>query len=164
MSDPKVSSAIPERRGPPVPRFMFKLMNPLMKALLYSPFHRGVSKSLMLLTFTGRKSGKRFTTPVGYLRKGEIVIVFTHSGWWKNLRGGAPVSMRIEGKNFKGLGSPVDDPVEIKAMVRDLIASNGEERARQMGFWVDNPDDTPENIKKAVAGTIFIRIQVEGRQ
>ena len=163
MNDPKVSSSIPERRGPPVPRFMFKLMNPLMKVLLYSPFHRRVSKSLMLLTFTGRKSGKQFTTPVGYLRKGEIVIVFTHSGWWKNLQGGALVRMRIQGKNITGLGSPVDDPVEIKAMVRDLIASNGEERSRQMGFWVDNPDDTPDNIQNAVAGTIFIRIRVDRR-
>jgi len=163
MNDLKVSSTTPERRGPPVPGFMFKWINPLMKALLYSPCHRSISESLMLLTFTGQKSGRQFTTPVGYLRKGEIVIVFTHSGWWKNLQRGALVSMRIQKKNITGLGSPVDDPVEIKAMVRDLIASNGEERSRQMDFWVDSPDDTPDNIQNAVAGTIFIRSRVEGR-
>jgi len=43
-------------------------MNPLMKALLYSPLHGEVSKSLMLLSFTGRKSAMKFTPPVGYLR------------------------------------------------------------------------------------------------
>lgn len=161
MNDPKVSSKNSERRGPPVPSFMFKIMNPLMKALLYSPFHGRVSKSLMLLTFTGRKSDKKFTTPVGYLRKGNTLIVFTHSSWWKNLRGGAPVTMRIQGKTISGVGESVEDPVEIKSMVRDLISANGEERARQMGFWVENPDASPEEIQKAVAGTTFILIRLE---
>lgn len=150
---------ISERRGPPMPKFMFKLMNPLMKALLYSPFHGRISKSLMLLSFTGRKSGKKFTTPVGYLRQSNLIIVFTHSSWWKNMIGGAPVSMRIQGKNINGVAIPVDDPVETKSMVRDLIASSSEDRARQMGFWVDDLNASPEEIKKAVVGTIFIKIQ-----
>jgi len=51
-----------------MPGFTLKIMNPLMKALLYSPLHGEVSKSLMLLSFTGRKSGMKFTPPVGYLR------------------------------------------------------------------------------------------------
>lgn len=161
MSDQKLSSNKPERHGPPVPAFMFKIMNPLMKALLYSPLHGRVSKSLMLLTFTGRKSGKKFTTPVGYLRKGNTLIVFTHSSWWKNLEGGAPVTMRIQGKKINGVGRPVDDPAEIKSMVRDLNAANGKERARQMGFWVENPDASPEEIQKAVAGTTFVHIRLE---
>jgi len=137
-------------------------MNPLLKVLLLSPFHNRVSKSLMLLSFTGRKSGKKFTTPVGYLRQGSTIIVFTHSLWWKNMIGGAPVSMRIQGQNIPGLASPVDDPLEIKSIVRDLIATNGEDRARQMGFWVENLDASPEEIQQAVDGTIFIKIQLDG--
>jgi hypothetical protein len=153
----------PERRGPSMPRFMFKLMNPLMKALLYSPFHGRVSKSLMLLSFTGRKSGKKFTTPVGYLRQDRTIIVFTHSPWWKNMIGGAPVSMRIQGKNTTGVARPVNDPVEIKSMVRNLMASSSEDRARQMGFWVDDLDASPQEIQKAVAGTILVKIQLDGK-
>ena len=161
MNTYNTPTPIPERRGPPVPKFMFKLMNPLMKALLYSPLHSRVSKSLMLLSFSGRKSGKKFTTPVGYLRQGSTITVFTHSPWWKNMIGGAPVSMRIQGQNIPGVARPVDDPVEIKSMVRDLNASNGENRARQMGFWVDDLDASPQEIQKAVAGTIFIKIQLD---
>ncbi len=160
MNTQNTSTPTPERRGPPMPRFMIKLMNPLMKALLSSPFHGRVSKSLMLLSFTGRKSGKRFTTPVGYLRQGSTILVFSHSAWWKNLIGGAPVSMRIQGQTIPGLAKPVDDPLEIKSMVRDLIAANGEERARQMGFWVSDSDASPQEIQKAVAGTIFIKIRL----
>lgn len=153
----------PERRGPPLPEFMFKLINPMMKALLNSPFHGGVSKNLLLLTFTGRKSGKIFTTPVGYVRQGGSLTVLTHSAWWKNLIGGVPVSVRIQGKNVTGVGSPLDDPLEIKSAVRDLIAANGETRARQLGYWVEDLDASPQAIQQAVAGTIFIRIRLDAQ-
>lgn len=55
----------------------------------------------MLVTFTGRKSRKVFTTPVRYVRDGEIVRCFTSSEnrWWRNLRGGADVMLRIEGRD-----------------------------------------------------------------
>ena len=62
-------------------------------------------------------------------------------------------------KNTPEVGKPVDDPVEIKPMVRELLASSNEDRARCLGIWVDHPDASPEEIHKAVAGTFFIKIQ-----
>ena len=41
-----------------------KLYNPFVGALLRSPLHGFMSNSTMLLTYTGRKSGKTYTTPV----------------------------------------------------------------------------------------------------
>ena len=48
----------------------------------------------MLITFTGRKTGKVFTTPVRFIRNGETVRCFTSSGtrWWRN-------SLLLEGKS-----------------------------------------------------------------
>ena len=46
------------RRRPPA------WLNTLMSLLLRSPFHGLVSTHLMLIRFTGRKSGKLITTPV----------------------------------------------------------------------------------------------------
>ena len=53
----------------------------------------------MLITFTGRKSKKVFTTPVRYIVSDDIVRCFTSSEnlWWRNLRGGADVVLRIRG-------------------------------------------------------------------
>lgn len=49
--------------------------------------------SVLLLTTTGRKSGKRYTTPLNYLKDGEnLVIIASNNGadtdpdWWRNLR------------------------------------------------------------------------------
>jgi hypothetical protein len=83
-----------------LPEPMFVVINPLMRMLLRSPIHFFWSKSLMLITFTGRKSGRRYTTPVRYIRVDGIIRCFTSTEnlWWRNLRGGALVSLRIEGK------------------------------------------------------------------
>ena len=71
--------------------------NHAMEFVLRSPVHMPISKTIPLITFTGRKSGKTFTTPVSYSQHGDQVYVFTHAAWWRNLRdrgsppgGGAP--------------------------------------------------------------------------
>ncbi len=78
----------------------------------------------MLITFTGRRSGLRFTTPVRYIRIGTTVRCFTSSTnqWWKNLRGGADVVLRLEGddKNYHAIAID-DDPVVIKAALKDYL-------------------------------------------
>lgn len=58
----------------------------------------------MLITFTGRKSGKTYTTPVQYKRRGDTIYVISNRQyiWWKNLQGGAEVTMRIQGGDFIG--------------------------------------------------------------
>ena len=78
----------------------------------------------MLITFTGRRSGRRYTTPVRYLRIGTTVRCYTSSEnqWWRNLRGGADVVLRIEGMDKPYHATPiVDDPVVIKAALRDYL-------------------------------------------
>jgi len=52
--------------------------NPIMKWILGSPLHRVVSKSTMLVTFTGRKSGKQYTIPVNYVREGDVFYVTSY--------------------------------------------------------------------------------------
>jgi hypothetical protein len=40
--------------------------NDFMSWFLRSPLHGLLSNGMMLLTVTGRKTGKKYTTPVGY--------------------------------------------------------------------------------------------------
>lgn len=60
--------------------------------LLRSPLHPLASDSLLLLSFTGAKTGTEYTTPVGYRVRDGTWIVTTQSPWWRNLKGGEPVS------------------------------------------------------------------------
>ncbi len=75
----------------------------------------------MLITFTGRRSGRQFTTPVRYIRDGETVRCFTsaENQWWRNLRGGADVVLRIEGRDVPYHAKAVDnDPEEVKRWLK----------------------------------------------
>jgi len=82
--------------------------NPLVAALLRSPLHWLLSPGLALLTFTGRRTGRRFTIPVGYQREGEVVTVLVSEArkkqWWRNYREAGPVTLRLRGREREGSG------------------------------------------------------------
>jgi deazaflavin-dependent oxidoreductase (nitroreductase family) len=79
--------------------------NKVIAWVLSTPLHALVSKDIMLLTVTGRKTGKRYPMPVSYARDGELIICSTdrtRADWWKNLRGGATVTLRLCGQEVTG--------------------------------------------------------------
>lgn len=84
-----------------VPEFMFVIVNPVVTLLLRSPLHFLASKSLMVVTFWGRKSGKQYSTPVRYLRYENTIVSFSSddTAWWRNLRDGARARLLVQGKN-----------------------------------------------------------------
>jgi len=110
-----------ETRGPPVPDVAYKIINPLMKLLLRSPLHTLVSGSLLLLTFTGTKTGNEYTTPVGYWVKDGRLIVTTHSPWWHNLKGGQPVELLLKGQHRQGVATPYPDPKDVADYMETFI-------------------------------------------
>jgi hypothetical protein len=75
--------------------------------LLRSPLHRPASGSLLLITYRGRRSGRRFTIPAMYAeRDGALTIFVGHperKRWWRNLRVGAEVEVRLRGRRLRGL-------------------------------------------------------------
>lgn len=112
-------------RKPPIPGWMYGLVNPLMKAFIRSPMGRKLNGLMTVVTFTGRKSGKRFATPVGYTREGGTVTVLVHRPWWKNFRGGADVSLYLDGRERAGRATAVEDPAEMLAYLRRRIVEVG---------------------------------------
>lgn len=85
------------------------IVNRAMKFVLCSVMHGLISKSILLISFTGRKSGNPYTFPVGYSQEGDLITIFTHRNWWKNLRGGRQVTLRLRGQERQGLAVPVTD-------------------------------------------------------
>jgi hypothetical protein len=75
-----------------------------------------LSKNTLLLTFTGRVSGKRYTTPVNYALVGDELLIFSRKDrtWWRNLRGGAPVVFQLQGQRLSGWGVAFDEKAEVE--------------------------------------------------
>ncbi len=117
MADLETSMGVPAapvattprgRRQPPL-RVM-RQVNRGMRLLLRSPAHGAVSKKILLLTFTGRHTGKRYTTPLSYVRADErTILAGTESPWYRNLLGGAPVTVRVRGEERSGTAEAITD-------------------------------------------------------
>ena len=89
--------------------------NSFISWVLRSPLHPMVSGGMLLITVTGRKTGKRYTTPVQYLRQGDIMWVTStrQRTWWRNLRGGAEVTLRLRGKDVNAQAEALEDEMAV---------------------------------------------------
>lgn len=88
-------------------KFFNAIAKPVVVLLLRSPLHWLLDKHLMLLTITGRKSGKLFTFPVSYIASGDVLRVVSHAErvWWRNLGAGATVRVWLKGCERRGIGT-----------------------------------------------------------
>jgi len=82
--------------------------NPLVAALLRSRFHWLLSFGLMLITVTGRRSGREYTIPVGYQRDGAVITVLASEAaskqWWRNFETPSPTRLLVRGRELTGTG------------------------------------------------------------
>lgn len=67
QSDPTTT----RRRLQPI---IFRMVNVPMRALLSLPVRTPLSERLMLVYFTGRKTGKRYRQPVSYVRDSGTLL------------------------------------------------------------------------------------------
>jgi hypothetical protein len=66
-----------------------------------------VSRRLTVVTYTGRRSGQTFSTPVAYWGSGDIVTIRVQfpdaKTWWRNFVGeGGPLSLHLDGVDRPG--------------------------------------------------------------
>jgi hypothetical protein len=87
--------------------------NVFVRLLLQSPLHGLASRWLALITITGGRSGRRYTIPVGYRRDGDRVRIGVqwpeNKVWWRNLRDGARVDLRLGGDKRAGFATVEGD-------------------------------------------------------
>jgi len=136
-------------------------VNNVMRFVLRSPLHGIVSKTILLITFSGRKSGKTYTTPVSYSQDGDQVYIFTHADWWKNLRSGAPVVLRIRGREYQGVAEPVAEDKQAIAAGLSAHLRKVQSDARYYSVTFDeHKDPRAEEVEKAAQTVVMIRIRL----
>jgi len=87
-------------------------INPLIRALLRSPFHSLASGALLVLSWSGRTSGRRYSIPVGYQRDGDDIVVMltkpAEKSWWKNFRMPWPAELWLQGRERTAMGEWIE--------------------------------------------------------
>jgi len=82
-----------------------RLVNPLLRALSRGPGRRLRGRRLVVLGYTGRRTGRRHELPVMAVPDGDdlVVLVGDAAGktWWRNLEGGPRVvTVRRDGQDL----------------------------------------------------------------
>lgn len=83
-----------------------------------------VRRGITVVSYTGRRSGRTFSTPVGYQRKGDVVEISVMmpdaKTWWRNFNGeGGPLTLELDGAERTGHAtSHRDDRGRVTVRVR----------------------------------------------
>lgn len=101
------------------------LVNPVVRALLRARVHGLLSGAVALITVTGRRTGRAYTTPVMYARDGDDLYAYVGSPerktWWRNLREPQLVRVVVAGREFgavAGVLDPAAQPDQVRAGLR----------------------------------------------
>lgn len=138
-----------------------KLYNPPVLWLLRSPTHRLVDQQTLAITVTGRKSGKRYTFPVSYIRDGETLLVISQKSrsWWKNLRSGAPVTVLLQGRRWLARGEVfTDTALAATILLRILQQGPAYQRLLHVKLGAAGQPEHPEALTRIAQGHIIVRL------
>jgi hypothetical protein len=122
------------KRSAPPPALV-KTGNPLVRMLLGSPLHGLLDDSVLVLHLAGRKTGRRYDIPVGYVDTEGKLAVVTVARWRVNLRGGADVLVTLRGR-LRPMHALLDeDPASVAVSCQAIIGRIGWKKAqRQLGI------------------------------
>jgi hypothetical protein len=105
-------------------RPIVRAVNAFFRQLIHMPLLGGViRRRLIVIRYVGRRSGKRFETPVAYSRRGDEVTIpvsyADNKSWWRNFLGdgGMITLVGLDGADRSGHAVAVRDSagrVEVK--------------------------------------------------
>ena len=135
---------------------LFRTMNRLIRPLLASPLHGILSKRLMLLTYTGRRSGRRITIPIGYFdgEPGTVLALSSTTTWVSNLRDGRTVRLRIRGRDHDAVPTVLQDTETFARFVEDSPGA-----AKITGLPADRKP-TPEELHAAAQKAHLVKFRL----
>ena len=87
-----------------------------MPGLLYRLGLGGLMRNTLLLTTTGRRTGRPRATPVSYWETDGVFYVIagsgTHADWHRNLVARPEVEVQVGRRRLEAIASPLTDPQE----------------------------------------------------
>lgn len=87
------------------------ISNFFMKTIVNSPLHPLLGNRFAVITFEGRKTGKRYSTPINVTQDGDnfTAVSLRSRNWWRNLRGGRQAELRVSGRQYIVRGEVLED-------------------------------------------------------
>lgn len=103
---------------------MMRVANVPMRAVLSLPFRTPLGGRLMLLNYTGRKSGKHYRQPLSYVADADVLLTPGGGNWTLSLSADTPVTVRLAGKDVQLRPELVGDPDEVGPLLQRMAELN----------------------------------------
>ena len=114
------------------PQVMLRVMNPILKLILHTPFAGTARHQFMVLDFTGRKSGRHISIPLTAHVIDGILYAMTGNVWKNNFRDGATATVLHDGKTTTMRGELITDRVHVADLYARVVESYGVKRAERV--------------------------------
>ena len=158
-SDTQASGSVRSQHGPVWSFLMHRAINPVMRRVLASRFHARIgSDMIMVLTFRGRRSGRTYEFPIGYMQAGSEVVCYSPFGWWTNLRDGAPVTVTLRGQRIAGSADVSTDPATIAPGMAEYLRHNPGDAFFFRVKLDRNREPVAHDVERAAHENVQIRI------
>jgi hypothetical protein len=103
---------------------LMRVINVPMRRILALPFPTPLSKRLMLVYLTGRRSGRSYRQPVSYVQDGGSLLTPGGGNWKLNLEPGRPERLRLDGRDVSARPELIDDVDEIDEALFTMTSVN----------------------------------------
>lgn len=136
--------------------------NGFISWLLQSPLHGLLSKGMLLITVTGKRTGRTYTLPVGYYESGGYLWILTSRNrtWWRNLRDGASVTVNLKRRHTTGFAHLETDEDAVSSRLAEYIRFVPQ-AAKPMGIRMEESHPNPVDLVRVAKDRLFVRLKVE---
>lgn len=104
----------------------------MLRTLLRTPLAGSARKQLMVLSFTGRKTGRPYSLPVSAHMIDNNLYALTGAPWKQNFRGGATAEVVYDGKTTAMRGELIRDRAVVSDLYQRCAQAYGVQRAQRM--------------------------------
>jgi len=138
--------------------------NDFVKFFLKTPLHVFLGNT-MLITVTGCKTGRKYSTPVGFYREGDALWVISSRDrtWWRNIKNGAAVSLLIQGKAVHAFAEAQLNEEDVKMRIIEY-AQRQPLSARSLGIRMENKIPNAEDVARVAKERLFVRVQLSSAE
>ena len=147
----------------PPPIALVRISNRVVGPLLNSPLHGLLSRALMLLSYTGIRSGRTITIPIGYVPwdEGSVLAASTRTVWVSNLRAGQPVRLRIRGRWHHAEPTVIEDQDTKIKLIVEFVRRKGPKAAAALRIGLPaEQEPSHEEIAAAATRGRFVRFEL----
>jgi len=147
------------------PDALLKIANPLLRVLLGTPLAGPLRNQLMVLNFTGRKSGRQFSIPVSAHHIDGALYAIAGAGWKANFRDGHDAEVVHAGKTTAMRGELISDRAVVADLAHRCAEGYGVKKAQtMMGLkFRDNRIPTVEEFEEAIAREKIVAVKFTPR-